>query len=461
MKYVSKIIACALSVSCLVVFEPAPAEACGGCFVPPDENTLVTGHRMVLSVSSTQTTLYDQIEYVGDPASFAWVLPIAGLAEIGLLPDMYINQLGLDTTVRIARPPLNCPSYNCPSDGESLGASTGTSGSGGGNSQDGGVDVIAQEVVGPYETVQLAAEDPDALNTWLIDHGYQIPTDVQPVIAQYVKDGSNFLAMKLVPGQGVDKMQPVSITTPGGNPQLPLKMVAAGTGATTLMTLYVIAEGRYEPSNFPSFTIPENALVWDWDTASSNYTKLRQSAYEASNGHAWLVESSVPYSESGYRNRIHNILDFNGPEASGYPELSYEEAQLAADEDLNRLFAGMDPTKVTVTRLRGELSRGALSTDLVLGASDDQAAVPTSMQASLSIGTKPLCPPKPDGCDDDGQSAGGWGLGSPGSNTGSASQSSCAYRAVSATPTGSEPWLAFASLLGLGVIAAGRRQRRR
>ncbi|MFP6684012.1 MAG: DUF2330 domain-containing protein [Polyangiaceae bacterium] len=458
MKYVSKTLACALSVACLVVFEPAPADACGGCFVPPDENTLVTGHRMVLSVSSTQTTLYDQIEYVGDPASFAWVLPIAGLAEIGLLPDMYINQLGFDTTVRIARPPLNCPSYNCPSD-EAFGSSTGVSGSGGGNSLDGGVDVIAQEVVGPYETVQLAAEDPDALNKWLVDHGYQIPTDVQPVIAQYVKDGANFLAMKLVPGQGVDKMLPVSITTPGGNPQLPLKMVAAGTGATTLMTLYVIAEGRYEPSNFPSFTIPEDALVWDWDTESSNYTKLRQSAYEASNGHAWLVESSVPYSEASYRNLIHSIIDFNGPEASGYPELDYDEAQMAADEDLDRLFAGMDSTKVTVTRLRGELSRAALSTDLVLGASDDQATVPTSMQASHSIGTKPTCPPKPDWCDDNDGPFGSLGSGSPGSRTGS--QSSCAYRAVAATPTGSEPWLAFVSLLGLSVIAAGRRRRRR
>ena len=31
------------------------AKACGGCFVPPDENTLVTGHRMVLSISQKQT----------------------------------------------------------------------------------------------------------------------------------------------------------------------------------------------------------------------------------------------------------------------------------------------------------------------------------------------------------------------------------------------------------------------
>ena len=44
------------------------AEACGGCFAPPEENTVVTGHNMVLTIGKTQTTLYDQIEYVGDPA---------------------------------------------------------------------------------------------------------------------------------------------------------------------------------------------------------------------------------------------------------------------------------------------------------------------------------------------------------------------------------------------------------
>ena len=73
-------------------------EACGGCFVPPDEDTQVTGHRMVLSVSMQQSTLYDQIQYDGDPASFAWVLPIKGQAEIGVtkkqrpLPDRLPRQ---------------------------------------------------------------------------------------------------------------------------------------------------------------------------------------------------------------------------------------------------------------------------------------------------------------------------------------------------------------------------------
>jgi hypothetical protein len=317
--------------------------------------------------------------------------------------------------------------------------------------------------VGPYETVQLASEDPDALNEWLADHGYQVPTEVQPVIAEYVNAGFNFLAMKLVPGEGVDKMLPVSITTPGANPQLPLKMVAAGTGQTTLMTLYVVAEGRYEASNFPSFSIPAKALVWDWDTQSSNYTKLRQAAYDASNGHAWLVESSIAYSVNSYRNQMQNIIAANGPEATGYPELTYEEASLAADEDMDRLFAGMDPMKVTVTRLRGELSRQALSTDLVLGASDDQSTVPRFLQVTNSVGTKPACPPEPDWCHD-GDSSGSGMFGSPwtgsGRNNNNQATTSCGYQPAAGRSTDASELFAFVSLLGIGWVATRRRRQR-
>jgi hypothetical protein len=42
------------------------AKACGGCFhepQPPTQiGTVVTDHRMIFSISSLQTTLYDEIE---------------------------------------------------------------------------------------------------------------------------------------------------------------------------------------------------------------------------------------------------------------------------------------------------------------------------------------------------------------------------------------------------------------
>lgn len=382
-----------------MTYQPKVAEACGGCFVPPEESTVVTGHRMILSVGMTQSTLYDQIEYSGDPAEFSWVLPIVGTVDIGTSSDLIFNQLGNDTRVEVRQPIQECPEIYCDYPEDNFGSASSGTGPGGLDAGEGGVEVLAEEVVGPYETVQLAASDPNALNTWLDDNGYSVPSDIQPVIDAYVNDGFNFLAMKLVPGAGVDRMQPVRITAEGSNAVLPLRMVAAGTGANTTITLWVMSEGRYEPSNFPSFTIDPAHVVWNYDTASSNYNLLRQEAYDASQGFGWLIESASPYSAEAFRNNVLQVVSVL-PEQSGYDDGSgdWDAMQQAAEEDLDTLFGGLDPASVYLTRMRAELSRAALGTDLLIGAADDQSTISNIVQTEAFEGTQPACPTPPPGC---------------------------------------------------------------
>ena len=442
----------------LTAATPQDAEACGGCFVPPDENTQVTGHRMILSVSKDRTTLIDQIEYTGNPESFAWVLPIKGEADLATVPDLFFNQLGFDSTVSVIPPPLNCPSYpGCYDDeADSFGSSSGTGGGSLGG-EDGGVDVISQEVVGPYETVQLSADDPEALSNWLSDHGYQVPADIQPIVASYVEDDFNFLALKLVPGVGVSAMQPIAVSLPGGSPSLPLRMVAAGTGASTTVTLYVLSEGIMEATSHPTFTVPQEAVVWRYETDDSNYTDLRKSAYEASNGFGWLIEAGLHYYPSGFGSQIHNVIDFLDPESAGYPNMTWEEAHAAADEDLALLFGGMNESNVRLTRLRAELSRESLTTDLTLGARDNQDVVSNVVQTSLFTGTQPACPPPPDCGDGDGGPNWGdpWG-GNGNGSSGSSKTSSCSLSEGSTDFS----LAAFGSSLFLGLIWFARRRRR-
>ena len=427
------------------------ADACGGCFVPPEESTVVTGHRMILSVGMEQSTLYDQIEYSGDPAEFAWVLPTRGLVEVGISSDLVFNQLGFDTTVQVLPPPLDCPSYSC---GDALGGAEEDNfgGTGSGGATDGGVNVIAQQVVGPYETIQLEATDPNALNDWLDSHGYNIPEDIQPIIDDYLAEGFNFLAMRLVPGVGVDKMSPVRITTPGAQAALPLRMVAAGTGATTTVTLWVIGEGRYQPQNFPSFTIQPENVIWDYGTNDSNYAELRQGAYDASNGFAWQTEASFEYDPNVFTNNILNVVSFNGPEQSGYDDGSgdWQQAEEAAYEDMDTLFAGMSTNDVWVTRLRAELSREALSSDLAVEAAEDQETVSSVIQTTRWVGTQPACPPPPecyDGGAGDDLFPGGDGDG-------------CAV-AESENGRFDDSSLISVALVGLGLFFARRRGRRK
>ena len=387
---------------------PGDARACGGCVVPPDENTQVTGHRMIFSLSMTQTTLYDQIEYSGNPESFAWFLPIQGTVDVALSSDALFAFLGSDTSVQVLAPPLNCPD---PPDGcyygeEDGGFGSGAGGGGGGSGDpNGGVTVNVQEVVGPYETVQLEANDPNALLNWFALHGYAVPDDVKPVISAYQQEGFGFLAMKLVPGQGVQAMRPVRITTDGAGLSMPLRMVAAGTGAITPITLFVMAEGRYQAQNFPNVAFDPSQIVFHWDDYTSNYDVLVKNLFDMSQGFGWLTQSASPYAKSDLEWRINQVIDFN-PGTTGYgdPDNGISEYDDAA-ADLNTLFAGMNEGNVWLTRMHAQLARPALANDLNLEAEPTQSQVSRFLQATVSDGTPPPCPDY-SWCYDDGSNGG-------------------------------------------------------
>jgi hypothetical protein len=426
------------------------ADACGGCFVSQTENTQVSGHRMVLSVSMAETTLWDQITYEGDPGEFAWVLPIRGTVEVGLSSDALFETLEQATQVIVNSPTIQCPQGNC-GNLASGGDSEGTGGGGGG-----GVTVLAQEVVGPYETVQLEANDPAALNTWLTDHGYSIPADVEPIITDYVEEGFGFLALRLVPGQGIDSMKPVRVTSAGAAATLPLRMVAAGTGAKTPISLWVIAEGRYEPANMPSFVITSDELVWDWDSSSSNYASLREQRFAETNGFGWLIESA----QSTGTYLFDGLVDQAGwdPIGSGYGDDAGEGASEKAAEDRAKLVGNITSGNIWVTRMFGELTRPALADDLVVGAAADQTPVYNYLQADQETGTRPECPPPPTcGEDGPGDIVGGiFGFESDDDSLGSSSCASTSREARSRNLS--------SMLVGMSAIAAlalVRRRRRR
>jgi hypothetical protein len=391
-----------------VATEARDASACGGCFVQQSENTQVTGHRMVLSVSKAESTLWDQFQYAGNPADFAWVLPIHGEVDLGLSSDALFGALEQMSAVTIESPQITCPPP--PSCGGDYGAATGAGGAGQGGAGQGGVTVIAQKVVGPYETVQLSSKDPKALGTWLENHGYAIPADVEPIIAAYVAGGFDFLALKLVPGQGVDKMRPVRVTSKGASPVLPLRMVSAGTGAVTPITLWVLGEGRYEPQNFPSFQIKLGDLVWDWDTQSSNYAKLKSDQFAASEGKAWLVDGGEPLSSWQLEDPLRSVAQYD-PASSGYGDGDAAKAQTEVEDDLAKLVGSIDAQSLWFSRMHGELSRAALGSDLVVAAAKDQSVVVRDFHVEKAEGTPPACPTFPP-CDDG--SGTGAGAGTPG-----------------------------------------------
>ncbi len=391
------------------------ATACGGCFHPPTQTvTDITDERMLLAVSPTQSTLYDQIEYSGSPASFAWVLPIHGTVTVGLSADVLFDSIDAVTATQITPPPQNCP---FPA-GCAFPVATAAVGAASNGAAEGSVTVLKQQNVGPYATVQLQASDSSALNNWLMQNGFNIPAAVLPVINAYISEGFDFLAMKLLPGEGVQAMRPVRVTTAGSSLSLPLRMASIGTGTQVGIKIWVVSDGRYEPQNFPFFHIDDSQLVWDWSTNSSNYTTLRAADEAALNYTGWEIESSLELNEqiitgvilSGgqyYGNTLGggglaapppsdpsiDYLPVGDPDAGtdgGADSGDFESAEEVRTEDVNALFAGLTGPSVRVTRMRSDISHAAMTTDFVLQASADQSELSNIRYVTQSVNLQ--CP---------------------------------------------------------------------
>jgi hypothetical protein len=409
--------------------------------------SVITDERMILSISTEQTTLYDQIQYSGAPSSFAWVLPIKGAVTVGLSADIMFNLIDQTLTAsQVVEPPTDCPPAPVCTSYFSGGGSASFP-----SAADAGVGLVTvtmQEQVGPYETVQLHSNDGSALTSWLDSHGYAIAKDVVPVIAAYVADKFDFLALKLVPGAGVQSMQPVRVTSAGASISLPLRMVAVGTGATTGISIWVVGDGRWEPQNFPSFIIKDSEISWDWTTSSSNYETLRLSKEAALKGRGWQIESSIGFNQNLIRQDLGQIvqsLEFSPSPVGGYlaagegdggsvqdggeagvadagaPDSNSADSSAQADgngdsgdggiasgddsgeedagngqaaaaaQDLDVLFKGIAGPNVRITRMRSDVAHSALTNDMYLQASADQSELSNLHYPQNQIG-QPQCP---------------------------------------------------------------------
>jgi len=428
------------------------ANACGACLVPPSQNTIVTAHRMALSISPDQTVLWDQIEYDGDPEEFAWVLPVKPGAYIEISTDAWFDTLDAATNAQVFAPNVDCGNGSSSSFGcgglRSYDEAT-AFGSGGAPNEDGtgsNVTVVHRGTVGPFSTVTLSTQTPGVLNDWLDNAGYKLDPSTQPVVDAYVKEGFDFIALKLQPGKDVKAMKPVRVVSPGASPTLPLRMVAIGTGANVAITLFLISEGRWQAKNFDNKVVPSDLLSWDFKANTSNYGAMREKLLTQNGGKTWLTSYAfqgallspltAPFMGGfrsygqGFANTIatayvaqgmqtgetttsactdflNSVASLNmkvenpcpmgaklddpacGTAASG----NIDARQLACGplDDAAIALVGLHPSDVWLTRIEANLPRAALAEDLVVEAATNQASVDNMMQAVNATNVDAFC----------------------------------------------------------------------
>jgi hypothetical protein len=232
---------------------------------------------------------------------------------------------------------------------------------------------------------------------------------------------------------------------------LPLRMVAAGTGAHVGITLWVVATGRYEPTNFPTFTLDPAKLVWSNSAQMSNYATLQQAAETAGNFATWQIESSLDLSPYVVESSVLSDVaseDYLAVPADDAGEAGAgETAEQARAQDLATVFPGGQSGSVRITRLRADLAQAALATDLILGAAADQNELSNVYQVPA-----PPCPALPNPCPPCPNAGNGSGSGAPGS-------SGCS--AVASDTGGVSMELVLAGLLGASLVRARMRAAKR
>lgn len=337
-----------------VLGSPTDAAACGGCFNPIGSPAPVNAHRMALSISPTQTTLWDQIEYGGSPEDFVWVLPVTGTPMVELADNAFFDSL-TNTTQIVMQGPL--PPQSFCGGGSSFGCAEAGASRFDSAPMDPGVEVFFEGVVGPYETATIGSEDPMALIEWLQDHGYAVDDAILPTVAYYTERNANFVVLRLAPQEGIDRMQPVRVTSPGLSLTLPLRMVAAGVEVTVDLELFVFAEGRMEAANFGNAEVARDTISYDWASSTFDYEDRFDDAVFVGEGvrSNWVTEYAQLVPVSALRSWV---------------SVSDDGEAHSAGPDVDVALAGI-PTPY-LTRLRTRLPPSELDRDLVLRASEGE-----------------------------------------------------------------------------------------
>ena len=293
-------IAAVFAFAVAVVSQPRAAEACGGYFPPtppPGQSiSVATDHRLVVSIADTLVTVWDQVEFSGDPKAFAWVMPIRGRVAVGVGSDDFLQQLDDKSALRVYPPPRYCPTSGC--GGAGCAASTADSAEPGPDAGDTGVVELGRSVIGDYLQVQIRSTDEAAILSWLGSQKFNVDPSLKPVFAKYVKEGYDFLAVRLdKPASGVKAMRPIRVSwsrTSTDPVSIPLRMAAAGISSSVGIKLMVVSDRRWttKKENYPSYALPPSQLTWDFDKRTSDYVEARARAAEAFAGRAFAIESS-------------------------------------------------------------------------------------------------------------------------------------------------------------------------
>lgn len=281
--------AAALSAAVLV---PSGALACGGLFCNVSQPVNQAAERILFAHEGGTIHMHVQIAYDGPPAEFGWLVPVppgveTAISSEGLfqgLDRVYTPRFWLQTEFEDG-----CEEWlfdGAAGGGADAGAVPPPS------PNEGGVQVLSREPVGPYDRAILAAEDVAALRRWLDENRYQIPENVDARLQPYIDAGAVFVALKLLNDVDAGDVVPLHLSFPADRPVIPITPTAVAAEPDMGVIVHVLGDHRAIPLNYRHVVINEAAI--DWVNGGQNYVDVVSQAADEAGGHAFATDYAGP-----------------------------------------------------------------------------------------------------------------------------------------------------------------------
>jgi hypothetical protein len=183
------------------------------------------------------------VGFEGDAEDFAWVIPVPNLPEIAVTDAELFWELSDFTAAEVPSPGFGC-----------FGEGAGAPGD--------GVDVIEEEVVGPYATAILSATNATALADWLDANGYIFPEEGEEIVSEYIDKEWYFVATKInAVEEGTSEalaegaIEPIVLSFASNQTVYPLRIssLSASTAELPEVLLYVFADHLVVPEQYPLY----------------------------------------------------------------------------------------------------------------------------------------------------------------------------------------------------------------
>lgn len=197
------------------------------------------------STGNSTEHLILSVSFEGDAEDFAWVIPVPNIPEIAVSDAELFWELSALTATEL---PAAGGGFSC----------FGGAAPGGAD----GVDVIEEQVIGPYATAILSATNATALADWLNTNGYIFPEDGEEIISEYIEKEWYFVASKInavEEGTGdalaEGAIEPIVLSFASDDIVYPLRITSLSTmnEASPEVLLYVFADRVMVPEQYPLY----------------------------------------------------------------------------------------------------------------------------------------------------------------------------------------------------------------